>query len=143
MKKSIFVRVRRDPVDTALSILKMRRQYAGSEDHWVSLRPLEYDELKKHPNEEQAVGQVFLLEKYMSAQLAALPSERYLDVDYEAFCRDPAKTLQDVRGRFSIRGGEVALRDAPSPFEVSRPAETHGAAEVARVRAAVREFYGG
>lgn len=142
MEKSIFVRVRRDPVDTALSILKMRRQYAGSEDHWVSLKPLEYDWLKTRPNWYQAVGQVFFLEELMSAQLASLPPHRYLDVRYEAFCQNPVGTLRNIRTRLAEQGGDVSLHDSPGAFDVSRPTELHNNAEVANVRAAVRELYG-
>jgi hypothetical protein len=93
---SYFLWVRRDPVDTALSLLKMREQMLGSKEKWVSLKPREYSWLKSKPYWYQVAGQVLFTEKRILASLRKVPDERQLTVRYSDFCNNPNKVIQQI-----------------------------------------------
>jgi hypothetical protein len=120
LPKSIFVRITRDPLDNALSILKMRRKYASSLEEWVSLKPREYPQLKDASPFEQIAGQVYFLNKMLDAQLQQLDAANYLNVPYERLCDEPRAVIADIQTRLAAHGSEVAAFDVPDRFDVVR-----------------------
>lgn len=120
LPKSIFVRITRDPLDNALSILKMRRKYAHSLNEWVSLKPKEYAQLKDTSPFEQIAGQVYFLNKMLDAQLQSLDEANYLNVPYERLCDDPRAVIADVQTRLAMHGCEVDAFNVPERFDVVR-----------------------
>jgi hypothetical protein len=142
MPRTVFVHVRRDPVDTALSLVRLRRRVLGSADRWASLRPLEADELEHEPYWWQVAGQVFHLERAITEQLDRLSPSCVVEIDYEELCADPSGALEQVRELFRRNGAEVALLGGPpATLEPSVPS-AESAAEAEAVRRAVRVFFG-
>lgn len=70
----------------------------------------EYPELKDQPAIPQAVGQIRHIQRAIESDLSALPEDRKPQVDYEAFCQDPARfyappqRTPDRRGRKRTAG---------------------------------------
>jgi len=96
LETSIFVYVRRRPFYNIQSLLKARRDYAGSVEEWYSFRPREYQELKNLDPVHQVAGQIYYLNRAIEDELAALPESRKLVVDYERFCEAPEATYREL-----------------------------------------------
>lgn len=107
MERVIFLYVKRDPISNARSLLKAREDYYGNLHEWYSARPGAYPELKDRTPFEQVIGQVLLTNREIEQQLAALPGETSIEVEYEAFCSNPGKVLDSVRSRYAALGFEL------------------------------------
>jgi hypothetical protein len=107
--ESLFLVVRRRAQDAALSILRARAA-ANDPRRWWSVRIPDWERLLPLPLEEQVAAQVRGLRQQLAADLAALPRERVLELDYERFCREPDATLGPLRrmlGALGERNGPV------------------------------------
>ncbi|SMP51673.1 Sulfotransferase family protein [Neorhodopirellula lusitana] len=102
--RSLFVWIRRDRIQNAMSILQMRREMLGSEEKWMSLIPFAYEQLKELPAWDQIAGQVWHIEHSFQQQFDSLPNDRKLCVQYEDFCSDPATTIAEIAGLLQRQG---------------------------------------
>lgn len=119
--RSIFVWIRRDPVQNAISIHRMREEMLGSADQWMSMIPDAYEQLKDLPSWEQVAGQVWHIERGIQRQFDQLPNDRKLSVQYEEFCCDPASTLSDIADLLEGQGHRPeTVSVPPSEFHQSR-----------------------
>jgi hypothetical protein len=105
---SRFLVVRRPLADVAVSILRARRKLLDDASQWWSVRPLDYEALRKLPPAEQVAGQVLSLRSRMHADLGGLPASRVLWLDYEGFCREPESAIELVLNAI----GDVANRNS-------------------------------
>lgn len=97
LPKSCFIYVRRNLIDNALSILKMRRNYVGDVDEWASIKPKQYSFLKDRDRYVQVMGQVLFLEYEYFKQLEQIPDKNKLIIDYTDLCSQPDTILNEVR----------------------------------------------
>lgn len=123
MPRTCFVWVRRDPRDTALSLLKMRRSLYGDETRWASLHP-RAPGLDDEPPASQVAAQVLLVERAIGDSAARLGPGHVLEVPYERLCAQPVDVLRDVRALMGTRGFAPELRadDIPPFTETGNPA---------------------
>lgn len=120
---ALVLRVRRDPVDTAASILGARRRQFGDERPWYSYKIREYPRLKDLEPIEQVSGQVHFINRALDAGLAALPEPNRLEFAYADFCADPAGHHARLVGKLNALGadldprygGEAAFTVHPGP----------------------------
>lgn len=87
---ALLVHVVREPLYVMQSILRAREEFYGDRSVWWSVKPPEHAALKDLDVHRQIAGQVFHTDRALRAQLAAVPDDHKLTVDYAAFCRDPA-----------------------------------------------------
>jgi len=73
---SMFIHIKRDPLDVAASLLKGRRKYMGDETKWFSIKPREYTFLKNKSVPEQIAGQIYYTQKEIDKQLEQVPPHR-------------------------------------------------------------------
>lgn len=144
LPRTCLIRMRRAPIDNALSVLKMRREYASDPSVWVSLRPREYAWLKSESLPRQAAGQVVFthaaIDRALGLGLAQAQHPHVLDVDYEQMCANPAEFLGQVQRMLAGAGADVELvRAAPNPFELGRTAASSND-ELDELEAAIAEF---
>jgi sulfotransferase family protein len=141
LSKSCFVRIRRDPLQNALSILNYRRQFLGDVERWVSLKPREYTWLKKKPYWYQVVGQIYFLEKAMEAQISKVKQYNVIDLTYLELCQNPQLVIEKVKLLLEKNGSNVQIiGQIPTHFEVSiSPPDT--TSDYKNLMAVVREFY--
>ena len=121
----LFVYIERDPIDVALSLLSVRREYFGKVDTWWSLYPPNYLELKSYPFDRQIAGQVQGLNKTHERVLELVSSEITIKVRYEDMCMDPSTVIRQIRRRLrDAYGVDVGPRLIPpkSFLFQSRPA---------------------
>jgi hypothetical protein len=124
LPETVFVRIKRDPVDAALSMLRLREELLGTRDAWASLKPKEGAWLEQRSVHEQVAGQIHYLDASISAQLARVPADRVLEIAFDELCTKPGDALAAIRQLLRRHGAEVdLLREAPDAFPVSRPSE--------------------
>jgi hypothetical protein len=136
LARALFVRVRRDPAENAISLMRMRREYLGSYEKWLSLKPREYAWLRNEPVWSQVAGQVYFLERTMTGQLQGTQT---IELQYEEICRDARSVLECIGERL---GGLRPVSLPPSTFPIM--SATTGSVTLDRkIRAAAQEFYSG
>jgi len=121
LERVVFIYIERDPVDSAISILKARREYFADVNLWWSTVPPEYERLKDRPYMEQIAGQVYYLRKLYREQLAAVRQERIVSLTYQELCEKPLDILQRIRNRCrQWVDGEIKLISPPPEHFVFR-----------------------
>jgi hypothetical protein len=134
LPNAFFLHVVRDPVYNAQSLLESRERYFGSRDAWYSVEPANVDELKALPPEEQVIGQVAATHAAVREGRAAIDPGRSLEVDYEAFCDDPAALWSALRAKLGALGHELPeAHPGPTRFDVTN-VDRLDAATMARLR---------
>ena len=109
LPKTCFVRIKRDPVENALSLLKMRKQFLGSKDAWVSMKPKEYDWLRDEPYWVQIAGQVYYIEKELDRQIVNCGSTNIIECTLEELRNHPNKLLERVSQLIKKTGASAEL----------------------------------
>ena len=138
MPGTCYVWIRREPRDTALSLLKMRQSLYGTLDRWASLKPAA--DLSAEPPWRQVAAQVVLLERHLEDVHARVGDRHMLAIRYERLCADPVGVLTDVRDMMGAKGHAPELLTPDlEPFTTMRNealADEYGE----RVDAAIAEF---
>lgn len=126
---SVFVEVRRDPVDVAHSVLRAREEEAGAPRSWWSTRVRDWRGLEARPPAEQIVAQIAAVDAAHEGARREAGEERWMVVRYAQVCADP----RGVAGRILERFGLPSVPDAGRLPEGFRPsvAERGSAPELA------------
>lgn len=142
LPRTIVVRMLRDDIDTACSILRFREGAFGSRHHWASLRPRDWERWAAESPERQVAAQVNAIQASLDVQLATLPEERLILAPLDALWRDPGGLVDAVAERLATLGVAVARTNRP-PKPFTPPETTRPAHQVAREsRRAVVEAFG-
>lgn len=125
LPRTCFLWVRRDPLDTALSLLRMREELLGSAGAWASMKPREYSWLRRESIPAQLAGQVLYLERMLDRQVASVGGRNVVESSYEMLCEDPNRVLGEV-GELLRRNesGVSRISIATGGFKVSRPSQS-------------------
>ncbi|MBN2292952.1 MAG: sulfotransferase [Pirellulales bacterium] len=136
--KACFLVCKRNPVDTAQSILRAREQLQGDVNSWLGVRPREHKTITSEKPAIQVVDQIYFIEKQIEEDCKRFGSSAFLPVYYEKFCQNPRGTVEGIERFLHERNVMVEQRDAlPKSFPCStgRKVEPETYAEiVARVR---------
>lgn len=115
MPRTCMVWIRRDPAETALSLLRMRMGMFGTYERWASLRPGGPSWLEEEPPARQVALQVLRLERTLEDAAARLGPERVATVRYEELCADPMSVLAQTRDLLASHGHTPAWRRTSLP----------------------------
>lgn len=141
LPEALFVRVRRDPFESARSLIHFRAREFGSNDYMASLIPEEARALEERPYWVQVAGQVFYIDKILDDQLADIPPADVMNVDYEELCSDPQRTVKRLASLLVQKGYPARIElQPPSRFEISY--KSLEPKIEANIRSALEEFYG-
>lgn len=115
-----LIQIKRDPLESALSLLKIRRRRGGG---WWSAMPKEIEAIKPLSEWEQAACQVYFLEKNIADDIQLFPPDQHHIVHYSDVCKDAHKTLADIKIKFPelIEKTEIKNSDIPKDFQPSKP----------------------
>lgn len=95
-----FIVVRRDPVYVAQSLLIARQQIQGSKALAWGLRSRDQDPARGPLGYvDDVCEQVFAIDRKLQEDQHRLGADRFIDVEYERFCEDPAKSIQEISRR--------------------------------------------
>lgn len=98
-----FIYIKRDILYNAQSLLQAREKFFGNQNEWYSFKPHNYQEIKQMSPVAQVVEQVISTNQAIENQLVSLPVEDYSVVDYEYFCSNPRKLLNDLLKKINIK----------------------------------------
>jgi len=118
--KALFIQIKRNPVDSALSILLRRRKYNLD---WWSVMPKEYQEFKNLPDIEQVCRQVYFIEKNIEDDIQLFnPSQRHV-THYDSLCDNPKNELKKIHNFLATNGISVDVKydKLPPSFPASKP----------------------
>ncbi len=118
--KARFLIVKRDKVDTALSILAERKKLGIPEAHWWSARPRDHSRIRDLPLEKRVAAQVRSLDAQIEKDLAPHPTERVRRVETETLRKAPLQTMEELSTDFL---GDLDIRKKRSSYPVR---ETQG-----------------
>jgi hypothetical protein len=133
----LFVHVRRDPWPVARSLLEARRRIYGDTSIWWSTYPPDYAALSARPTAEQIAGQVIGLRRAYAAQIAKVPADLIVEVDYDELCGRPAGVIETVRRQCRDVHGVAPglLHPLPAQFERPQPPPPRSDEEMALAEA--------
>ncbi|RME33422.1 MAG: hypothetical protein D6786_07750 [Gammaproteobacteria bacterium] len=97
-----FLRIHRDRVEVAESLLRARRRQA-SPGRWWSVRPPGYRQWLGRPPWQQVTWQAYMTEELLDRQLGPC-ADRCMEVSYDDLCRDPRGLLDQVAGWLAADG---------------------------------------
>lgn len=129
----LFVHVRREPLEVALSILEARHRYYGDPSVWWSTHPPGYEALAELSPAEQIAGQVTGLRRAYAAQIAKARPELTVEIEYADLCADPAAAVERIRARCRAAHGIAPelLHPLPAAFDRSERREPRTSEEIA------------
>jgi hypothetical protein len=118
--QAVFVFIQRDLIDSAVSLLKGRRDNFGRADAWYGQvpPPEQFRELTDLPWHEQIGGQFKALLDMYEAQIAELPTRNILRLSYRALCEDPNAVMQLIAARCAEFGAPLVQRRSIDPADV-------------------------
>jgi hypothetical protein len=112
LPNAYFICVRRDPLPMAQSLLKARRWIQGdAESPWGLFARDARETASSLASVDAVADQVNQLTRTMGEQRARVDASRWLDLDYEDFCRSPEAAVE----RVAAVAPEVELRSSQSP----------------------------
>jgi LPS sulfotransferase NodH len=107
--KVIFIYIKRDVLDSAVSILDARRKYYSDPNTWWSYMPVEYEHIRDLDYWNQIAGQVYFLRRYYNSEIGKNNLENVIHVQYEDLTYNPRKTIQKIC-EFSSKHYHVQIR---------------------------------
>lgn len=136
--KSLFIYVKRNPLDTAISIAKARMTFNNNLTDWWGSYPLEYNSIKDKPFETQIAGQMFHLKAMFEKNIKDFP-HKVVKVNYEEVCNDPQKFFNEVRSKIkSLYNIEFTQIGNMAPLKLSVP--VIDAPTTNKLRAALKQY---
>lgn len=124
-----FVFIRRDPVQTARSILLAARQERADPAAPWYVVPRDAEELTGLTAGKMVVRQVYLIEREIARELAALPASHHATVWYDDLCRDLPAAVERLRGMLPTVRGRRTHRTPQSVPARRSPARSAGELE--------------
>jgi len=135
---ALFVRIGRERLEVAESILRGRRECFGTDHHWFSAKPHDFKLIASLDPMGQIAAQIRGIERDMDMAVDRVGSLRVVDVHYRQFCAAPHRTLEGIRDIYErATGRRLGIRDeVPQAFPLHQR-ERVTSAESRMLRAAV------
>ena len=101
---AVLIRLKREPVSNALSLLKSRR---SSRSSWFSVKPRECDSLQGMTEHEQVAAQVYWLNRRLDDATCA---HQMLTIHYENLCAQPEREIDRIKHFCDSKGLSIARK---------------------------------
>jgi len=120
-KKTMWLHIERDYIDSAVSLLKGRRDNFGDVKEWYGQYPYPYEHLLNLPYAEQIVRQLNDLTKMYNKQFERIDPKQVVRVSYSSLCNSPKDTLQKIiKATEEFTGYSIRYNcDIPEKFDQS------------------------
>jgi len=89
-----IISIKRDVIDTALSIREARLKANNDLEQWWSVAPPEYHDLRSRPWPEQVVGQILAIEKHIERDISLF--EYHTEIAFETFKQSPEDAAREI-----------------------------------------------
>lgn len=118
---SFWIRLVREPMYVAQSLLEARDNVYGDREVWVGAKPRQYESLRSGLPHSQIAGQVHFLNQQIAGDLEAVDSKRKIIVRYEQLCEKPRPTLEELRAAVASCGERPVTWDIKAVPESLSP----------------------
>jgi len=117
---TLFIRIQRNPVNIALSLLLYRRK---NNLDWHSVMPEEINMIKDLPDIEQVCHQIYFVEQNMQKDLQLFAPEQLHTLTYEELCENPIREIEKISNFLTVHECSLKRKDnkIPSTFHKSKP----------------------
>lgn len=133
---ALFIRLHRDPVSNALSLLKARK----IKDNWFSVFPIECQQHTHETPHEQVAAQVYWLNKRLSD---LEKDHQTLHISYELLCNSPTKELNKIQSFCSEHEYDVSFQNTlPDSFPMRKSNDTNDAILIKQALQRLEDNYG-
>ena len=116
MPNCIFLLIKRDIYQNALSILRLRENRFGDKDYWASIKPHQYHDLKNETIYRQIMGQIYFLNYEYEKQLSGIKSQNKLSLSYNELCLEPESVLNKIQSKITNFTNVEFLKDTALAF---------------------------
>ncbi|WP_412063682.1 sulfotransferase [Rubrivirga sp. IMCC45206] len=99
-QSAIFVHVERDLVSTSSSLIRARHKRGVGKGDWWTTVPEPILSLSFESEAERAVVQSWAVREAARRSLTALSPDRYITIEYDAFCDDPDGVIRWVEAKY-------------------------------------------
>jgi hypothetical protein len=87
------------------------------------------------------VGQVALTHQSIKAELASIPDDRFLEVQYSEFCTNPESVFKQIKEKLSLQGFDgLGEYSGPSHFEEQDYSNMDGNQDMTKLEKAIETF---
>jgi len=120
LEQTLWIYIERDPLDTAVSILRARKKYYDDPNNWWSYLPPEYEKIIDLDYWHQIAGQIHYLKKFYHREMDQLEATgRGLRLSLRDLCHDPRSILEKVQSKISkLYDIEIEMiQEPPASFE--------------------------
>lgn len=141
--EALFIRIHRDRIDNAQSLLKGRKEYAGDINNWISVKPLEYSLIRSKDPITQVCEQIYYLEDNINKDISLIGEERCLSLSYAELCGKPREVVKKISEFYEKKTYKGALRkrhDPPEFFDISAGKKCH-TEEYVRIKECIEKLY--
>jgi hypothetical protein len=112
---ALFIRLWRNPIDNAMSILKARMTYTNRKDEWISFRPSNYTRAKELPWQDQIAQQLYGIKNDMTDRLSN--AKNVINLSFDEQCANPGGIVDAVEEWLKSSGYPVErLAPPPEPY---------------------------
>jgi hypothetical protein len=141
-ENAVFLFIKRSELYTVQSLLEARRRFFGTTRKWYSIKPMQYEHLKKLDSIAQVAGQVYYINEALINSAESLKQSRYLEVEYEKFCADPKTVYSEIIHKYDNLGYKIRFSyTGPGRFQ-NRNILKVSKLKVNRIISAYKEFSG-
>jgi len=117
---SLFLFIKRDPLQIAQSVTNARKKLLGSKKSWWSMKPPEYLFLKEKSWAEQIIGQIYYTWDYIYKSFDKISNNNYIEFNYEDICLNPNLYIKTVINRVNSLGADIDYkREIEEEFHIS------------------------
>jgi len=110
--KVLYIYIKRDILDSAISILEARKRYYTDLNTWWSYMPVEYDKIKDLNYWEQIAGQVYYLNRYYDRMSEKLSN--VLVIEYQKLTENPSEILDIINQKvYKLFGEKIPIINQP------------------------------
>jgi len=120
---ALFIRVQRDYLQNAQSILKGRYDLTGDPGKSISRVPVSYKQYEGRDYIEQVCAYLYGIEEQLKFDIQKIGSDKVFNVRYEDFCTQPLNIMRQLKDWYdSMSGRSISIRnnDFPDKFHISK-----------------------
>ncbi len=110
---AVYLRVKRDSVLNAQSVLIGRRELKGDPYRNITRSPRRYNLYKNSNYIEQVCGYIIEMNRELDEVSNKIDKEKIITIEYESFCENPQKTINDIVKKYEIiTGNKLKIKNS-------------------------------